>query len=121
MKRPLAVTITGWFFIAAGTLGLIYHFSELSLKDPLENDAVWVLLVRLLAIAGGVLILLRMNIGRWLLIVWMAYHVVLSYFHTLSEMIMHATFLAVLILVLFHSKSNNFFKGTDPESPDTRR
>lgn len=54
MRRPLAVTVTGWLFIAAGALGFVYHLSELSISDPFSNDAGWVLLVRILAIVGGV-------------------------------------------------------------------
>ncbi|MEX2235582.1 MAG: hypothetical protein WD824_25710 [Cyclobacteriaceae bacterium] len=57
MKRPLAVTIIGWLFIAAGTVGFVYHLRELTPRDLFSNDAAWVLLMRLLAIVAGILIL----------------------------------------------------------------
>lgn len=110
MKRPLAVTIIGWLFVIAGTVGFIYHAKELNIGDPFANDAVWVELVRLLAVAGGILTLRGSNIGRWLLISWMAYHVVLSFFHPLSELIVHVIILAVVAYGLFHRRSAEFFR-----------
>lgn len=111
MKRPLPVTIIGWFLIAAGTVGFFYHINELNIQNLFANDAIWVLIVRVLAIAGGILVLCGANIGRWLLIVWLAYHVVLSYFHSLSELIMHAILWAGVSLALFHPRIAPFFKG----------
>jgi hypothetical protein len=111
MKRPISITIIGWFFIVAGSVGFIYHLSELEISSPFRNDAAWILIVRLLAIVGGVLVLRGSNVGRWLLVVWMAYHVVLSYFHTLSELIMHAVLLIVLIIFLFNRRVADFFSN----------
>lgn len=110
MKRPLAVTIIGWLFIIAGTVVFIYHAKELNIGDPFANDAVWVELVRLLAVAGGILTLRGSNIGRWLLISWMAYHVVLSFFHSFSELIVHVVVLAAVAYGLFHRRSAAFFR-----------
>jgi len=110
MKRPLAVTIIAWFFIAAGTVGFVYHLSELDIRHPFSNVAGWVLTVRLLAIVGGILLLRGSNAGRWLLVAWMAYHVVLSYFHTISQLVTHAILLAVIAFALFHPRVAAFFK-----------
>src|SRR5688572_8506458 len=117
MKRPIAVVIIGWFFIAAGTVGFTYHLGELSIQAPFANDAIWVLLVRLLAIAAGILTLRGANAGRWLLVIWLLYHVVLSYFHSLSELIMHAILLAVIAYVLFHPRVTAFFKNVKTGLP----
>lgn len=110
MKRPLVVMAIGWFFIAAGTIGLFYHASELKLHEPFSNDTVWVLLIRLLAIGAGILILRGLNAGRWLLLAWIAYHVVLSSFHAVAEMVIHMILLIVVISVLFHPRIAGFFK-----------
>lgn len=111
MKRPLFLTIIGWFFIAAGATGFVYHLPELSLADPFSDDAVWILVVRLVAIAGGILLLRGSNGGRWLLLAWMAYHVVLSYFHTISELVTHAILIAVIAFAFFHPGATSFFKA----------
>ncbi len=109
MKRPLAIAIPGWLFIITGALGFVFHLNEFDFSDPLANDAVWILLVRLLAVVG-VLILRGVGLGRWLLIAWMAYHVVLSYFHTTSELIIHLLFLALLMVILFGQKAEAYFR-----------
>jgi hypothetical protein len=111
-KRPLSVTIAGWLFIIMGAVGFVYHFPELTLSDPFENDAILVLVVRLLAIVGGAMILRKVSAGRWLLIIWMGYHVALSIYHDVSELIMHAIFLIALLVIFFHPKVRTYFKGT---------
>jgi hypothetical protein len=111
VKRPLAVTIIGWLFIVSGAVGIIYHFNELNIGDPLFNDAILILFVRLLAIIGGVLVLRKAGIGRWLLVAWMGYHVVLSYFHPMSELIMHAILWIGISIALFHPRVTEFFKS----------
>jgi hypothetical protein len=110
MKRPISVTIIGGFFILAGVIGFVYHLSELDLLFPFGDEAAWILVVRLLAVVGGMLVLRGSNFGRWLLILWMAYHVVLSYFHTLSELLMHAALLAVIMFFLLQRRAADFFR-----------
>ena len=61
MKRPVAVTILGWLFVLAGAVGFIYHIREFRISRPFQNDAAWVLAVRLLGILGGVLVLKGIN------------------------------------------------------------
>jgi hypothetical protein len=110
MKRPLAVTIIAWFFIAAGAAGFLYHLTELNIGAPFSNDAGWVLFVRLLAVVGGILLLRGWNAGRWLLVSWLAYHVALSYFHTIFQLVTHAILLAVIAFVLFHPRVAAYFR-----------
>jgi hypothetical protein len=111
MKRPLAVTIVGWLFIVAGTVGFIYHLPELDLSDPFGKDAILISFVRLLAIAGGILTLRGSKNGFWLLIAWMTYHMYISIFHTTAEVITHAVFLVVLVYIFFHPKVADFFRS----------
>ena len=117
MKPAITVMIIGWFFIIAGSIGFVYHLRELNLHDPFSNDACWVLFVRLLTIVGGVLVLRRSNTGRWLLVLWMMYHVVLSFFHTLTELITHLVIMAVIIIALFHPKMSAFFRSSKGAMP----
>jgi len=96
-------------FIVAGIIGFIYHLKDLNLRNLFSNDAMWVLFVRLLAIAGGILVLRASNAGRWLLVLWLMYHVVLSFFHSLSEVVTHVIILVVISYFLFHPKVTPFF------------
>ena len=82
--RRASIAIVGWLFIAAGVVGLAYHAREIDLRHALGFDLVASVVVRLIAIAGGVYVLLGRNWARWLLIVlsWLFYRAgAAPYFH----------------------------------------
>jgi hypothetical protein len=111
MRRPpLAVVIIAFVYIAAGIVGFVYHGVDLVTRRPLEFEIVLVCLIRLLAIIGGVFLLRGRNWARWLLIGWMAYHVVLSAFHTASEAAMHGILLGIISYLLLRERSAAFFR-----------
>jgi hypothetical protein len=109
-KRPHSVTVIGCIFIAAGIIGLAYHITEFKAQHPFENEVVWVLLVRLLAILGGVFLLRGSGWARWFLLIWIAYHVILSAFHSLVELIMHALLLAIIGYFLYRPRVSAYFQ-----------
>ena len=111
-KRPPSVTIIGCIFIAAGIIGFAYHVTEFKTLPPFE--VVWVCLLRLLAIFGGMFVLRGHNWARWLLLVWMAYHVVLSAFHPLSELVAHGLLFVVIAYVLFRPQASAYFRVQEP-------
>ena len=110
-KRPLSVTIIGWLFIVAGTVGLVYHATEFKTDGPIQYELVLVCLIRLLAIVCGVFMLRGKNWARWGILVWIAYHVVLSAFHPLSELVMHGLLLAVVAWFLLHPRASAYFRA----------
>ena len=107
-KRPLAVTLIAWLFIAAGSIGIAYHANEFRTVDA---DLVWTLAIRLLAIVGGVYALRGANWARWVLLGWITFHVVLSMFHSLPEFSVHALLCAVVAYVLFRPQSTVYFRS----------
>ena len=111
-KRPLSVTVIGCIFIAAGVIGLAYHAPEFNTLHPFPYEIVWGASVRLLAILGGVFVLRRRNWARWLLLAWIAFHVILSAFHSLSELIVHGLLFAVVACVLFRPRASAYFRGS---------
>lgn len=118
IRRPRAVTLVGYLFIATGIIGFSYHVKEFQLRSPLANDALLVLLIRLLALVAGIFILRGANWARWVAILWLAYHVVLSAFHSWSEAAVHALLLAVIGYVLLRRDAAEYFGGTTrPEQP----
>jgi len=64
MKRPWPVTVCGFLFIAVGLMGLVYHYRE----TPHDRDFLLISGVRLLAVIGGIFLLLGQNWARWLLL-----------------------------------------------------
>ncbi len=111
MNRPASVLVIGVIFIAAGVVGIIYHAPEIKFQAPIGYDIILGFVVRMLAIIGGIFVLLRRNWARWLLIAWLAYHVALSALHALPEVLAHALFLVVVTVLLFRPKTSVYFKG----------
>jgi uncharacterized membrane protein YesL len=120
-KRPLSVTVIGWIFLVAGVIGVAYHATEFRRHGPFQHDLVWVCLVRLLAIICAVFMLRGSNWARWLLVIWMAYHVILSAFHSPSQLIVHGILLAVIVYLLFRPPTSAYFRGVRAESAQINR
>ena len=108
MKRPIAVTAVGWLFIATGIFGFVYHAFEA--RDAFGPELVWVEIFRLLAVAGGAFVLRGHNWARWLLVAWMAYHVVLSAFHSPIELVTHVVVLLAVIWLLFRPDASAYLR-----------
>jgi hypothetical protein len=96
--------------MAVGVVGLAYHATEFNVQRPLDYDLVLVCFVRLLAILSGVFMLRGRNWARWLLLVWLAYHVALSAFHSLAGFVIHSVLLAVVAYVLFRPQASAYFQ-----------
>ncbi|HVP53775.1 MAG TPA: hypothetical protein VMU45_02185 [Candidatus Eisenbacteria bacterium] len=113
-ERPISVTILGYLLIAMGTIGIAYHFAEF--KSSRLDEYIWVLLVRLTAIVCGVFLLRGSDWARWVAMAWIAFHVVISYFHSMQEVAFHAVVLVAFAVVLFRAAANRYFRGHAPES-----
>ncbi|HEX7087956.1 MAG TPA: hypothetical protein VF198_16470 [Vicinamibacterales bacterium] len=109
-SRPLSVTLTGWLFIAAGAVGLAYHAGDMTAGTAIRFEAVWVLLLRLLAVLIGIGLLRGARAARWLALLWLTYHVGLSVFHDAGELIAHVVLLALVAYLLFRRDAETFFR-----------
>jgi hypothetical protein len=110
MKRPFPVTFLACLFIAAGLLGLLYHLTD----KPLDREIVFVSMVRILAVIGGVFLLRGHNWARWLLLAWVAFHVIVSAFQSLSQTIAHVVLLMLVTYFLFTPPACKFFQSSPP-------
>src|ERR1700730_14194594 len=107
MKRPLQVTITGCLFIVAGLVGLVYHLSE----RPLDHWIVPISIIRIIAVVGRVFLLMGHNWARWLMLVLLAFHVVVSAFHSLSEFMPHVVLLMIVSYVLLGPPTSKYLSS----------
>ena len=107
MKRPLSVTLIALLFIAAGVAGVVFHFSD----DRHDPWIIVIFIIRLIAIIGGVFLLKGHNWARWLVLAWMAFHVVVSGFHALPEFLMHAFLLIVIAFILLRPPASDYFRS----------
>jgi len=109
-KRPLSVTIIACLLAAAGLMGIVYHLREFRPQHPFQYDIVWITGVRVLAVVAGVFMLLGKNWARWLALVWIAFHVVVSAFHSWPELLVHCLFLAVFAYFLLSKSASAYFR-----------
>jgi hypothetical protein len=106
--RPLAVTVLGFVYIAVGTVGFVYHFPALR---AFQSDIVWVELVRVSAIVCGVFMLRGQNWARWGAVAWIAFHAVISAFHSVPQFAIHCLFCALIAWFLFRPDSTRYFRA----------
>jgi hypothetical protein len=71
---------------------------------------VWVELLRIIAIVCGIYLLRGSNWGRWLAIAWIAYHVVLSAFHSWLQLVVHCLLCTAFAYFLFRPKATEYFR-----------
>jgi hypothetical protein len=110
-RRPIPVSVVSLLLAAAGAVGFVYHLTELNLRHPFQNHAVWISLVRLLAIIAGVCMLRGRDWARWLAMAWIGFHVVLSAFHPFWELAVHGLVFAVFAWALFRRPATEYFRA----------
>jgi len=106
-QRPDLVTAIGSVFIAVGAIEIAYHL--LDLRHPFQYDVLWVCLVNLIAVVCGIYMLRGSSWARWLTVVWIAYHVILSSFHSLGKLAVHGILFVMFVYFLFRPSVTKYF------------
>ncbi|MGA9584494.1 MAG: hypothetical protein WBQ95_04150 [Terracidiphilus sp.] len=97
-------------YLLVGVVGFVYHFPELMSG---HRDAIAIELTELLAVVAAVGLLLRRNWARWLALAWIVFHVVISLFHPLRELLIHGAFCVMIAWLLFRPATARWFKMID--------
>jgi len=111
MKRPFSVTFLGYMFILVGIAALLYHLVRGSLDY-------WMLLIALLeivAIVAGVFLIKGRNWARWLLLLWIAFHVFASALNSLAASVPHLLLLVAVAYFLFTPPDSKYFSSARAE------
>lgn len=108
IKRPLAVLLIACIYILIGIGATVGHASEI--KNGLGSDLVWAVLVNLAGLLAGIYMLRAASWARWLAIGWIGFHVVLSAFHNMREMAIHALLCAVIVYFLMRPEATRYFR-----------
>lgn len=121
MQRSRSITVIAWIFIVTGTAGLLKdlwpllspnaaaQLAKLKADGLADLGPAWT--SRVLAILGGIGLLRGYNWARWLLVVWMAFHIGLSALHSSDELLVHAAIFIPILYLLFRRSSTSFFDG----------
>lgn len=112
-KPPLSVIVIALLYLAVGIVGFVYRFRSLL---TWQQGSVWAESVELLAVIAGIFLLRGHNWARWLAVAWIAFHVVLSAFHSFGQAAVHAAFLALIAWALFMPAAGRYFRRTRSEA-----
>ena len=110
-KRPVSLWVLSCLYIAVGTIGFAYYFSGLMAH---QDNSMWIELAELLAIVSGAFMLRGHNWARWLALVWMAFHVAIS-FPVYRQMAIHLTIFVGIAWVLFRPDTRRYFASRKPD------
>jgi len=106
-RRPLSITIISWIFIVFGSIALLS--GVLPLADLKSH---WYIhLSRILQIVAGVFMLYGRNWARWLLVVWIAFHIVVGALNGVVTLLMHIVIFSVVLFFVFRRDANTYFAG----------
>jgi len=117
-NRPRSITIISWFFVAFGSLALIVSLLSIANTDAAHRlddlKTHWmVYALRLLALLSGVFMLYGCNWARWLLVVWLGLHIIISILHTPVELVVHSLLFVVIVYFLFRAPASAYFRGSN--------
>jgi hypothetical protein len=107
MKRPFEVTFLGCLFIVVGLANPVLHLAH----GPADRWMILIAAISITSAVGGIFLLLGSNWARWLLLGWLALHVVISAFNSASETLAHLLLLAVAGYFLVWSRAAKYFQS----------
>ena len=105
--RPRSITIISWLFIIFGSIAL---FTGLLPFSDIKSHW-YVHLSRILQIVAGVFMLYGRNWARWLLVAWIAFHIVVGALHGVVTLVMHVVIFSVILFFVFRRDANAYFAG----------
>jgi hypothetical protein len=108
-KRPISVTIFSWLYIVVGVLSTASHYAEFRTHKPMLNEVVWITVLGAAAIVAGVFMMRGKNWARWLALLWMATHVVISALHLMRGLVIHSLLLLLIAYFLFRREAREYF------------
>jgi hypothetical protein len=109
-NRPVSVWILSCLYIAVGTIGFAYYFPELRAH---QDYSLWIEFTELLSIVSGAFMFRGYNWARWLALVWMAFHVAIS-FPVYRQMAIHLAIFAGIAWALFRPDTQRYFAIRKP-------
>jgi uncharacterized membrane protein len=104
--RPYEITVVGWLFIVVGVAALGFHL----MRDAIDRWTPVIALIEILAIVGGMFLLRGANWARWLLLAWLAFHVVIAALNSFMQALPHVVLLVVIGYILLVAPASQYFR-----------
>jgi hypothetical protein len=113
MRRPTtSILVVGVLFLALGLLDVWRGVAPLfDGHSRLAGDDVMVLAIGVAALIGGTFVLRGRNWARWLLAVWMAFHVAISVGKP-TALVAHLVIFGFIAFLLFRPPASAHFGST---------
>jgi hypothetical protein len=114
--RPLSITIISWLFMIFGSIALLSGLLPLTGANTAqliaEFKSHWmVYLSHLAAIVSGLFMLRGHNWARWLLVLWIVFHIVVGALHGWLPLLTHMLIFSVILFFLFRRNASEYFSG----------
>ena len=109
-RRPITVLFLSCLYIAVGTIGFAVNFPKLIALQP---ESIWIELTELVALIAGAFLFRGRNWARWLALVWMAFHLAIS-FPAVRQIVTHSIIFALIAWVLFRPDARRYFTRLNP-------
>ena len=110
-KRPISITILAWLYIAVGALTTGAHYLDFRTHKPMVNEFVWITVLGAAAVLAGAFMLRGQNWARWLALLWMATHVVISALYLMHGLLIHSVLLVLIAYLLFRRETREYLKA----------
>jgi len=115
-KRPISITVLAGLYLLVGTVGFVFHFREILDRHAFQYEDALIELTELLAIVCGVFLLRGRNWARWLAVVWIGFHVAISFFDSAQKVAVHGLFLLAFTYLLFRADARAYFRHSESGS-----
>lgn len=104
-KRPISVVLIACLYLIVGVFGFFLHLHSFGMPDFL-----WIELTELVGVIAGVFMLFGQNWARWLALLWMAFHVAIS-FEVPRDLVVHSLFFILIAWVLLRQEARQYFRA----------
>jgi hypothetical protein len=109
-KLPFPLILISLVYILVGAGGVVFHLADVKGLHPFPYDVLLISLVGLIAVVSGIYMLRGANWARWGALAWIAFHVVLSAFHSWIQFGVHSVFFAAIAYFLFRPEASRYFR-----------
>ena len=111
--RPFSITLISGFFILGGILALGRDLQPMLLVTAAERIADlkshWMVhLAHVTQIVSGIFLLRGHNWARWVLVVWIGFHIAISVLHSAVQFAVHVLIFSVILFFLFRRPASEF-------------
>lgn len=108
LKRPYEITLLGWLFIAVGILATAIHLW----RGALDRWMIVIVLFEAIAVVAGVYLLRGARWARWLMLAWIAFHVVAFALNSVWDGLPHLVLLLVVGYFLLGPPTAKYYQRT---------